>query len=389
MKKLQKFISFIGLLATTTSLMAPHAKAQDPAEKNEPDSPKIEGEFSLQGFYDCMPYNVNPDFSPAAIPKLEDQNNKKRVGFDVTGAKLKLSKKFPRGDNAIEFVVESGLSKEGVKLKKIYIDHKNFRAGLAMSNFCDPSALPEMLCDAPCSAALASVAQVDWKDQLKALSYGIALEKAVKLDIYPGVKKKEKDKKELTPLNNLPAVSAMMKYEESIGYFRLGGLFRMLECYAKAADKTHYQPAWGINLTSSLKVIPDKTTVKLCGVYGRGMGSYLVDLASSEKDCKDVFLKGDATPTLINTAGGYVGLEHCWLPQLRSTVVYGMLATNKSKDRAQDAYKQGHFFSYNLTYHPTENLMLGLEYLFGRRFTIADKNGQDAHRIQAAVGFTF
>ena len=388
MKHLQRFTWLISLLVAANSLMLSPAHAQDAAEQNESDSLTIKGEFSLRGFYDFKPYGAE-DFSLANIPVGKDKNKKCANGIDLAGAKLGLSKKFPWGDKAIEFVVRSGLSPEGAKLKAIYIDYDKFRVGRAISNFCDLSALPETLFDPPCSTALASAAQVRWKDQLQGLSYALAMEKAVELDIYPAVKKEDKGKQKLVPLNNFPALSAMIKYEESIGYLRLGGLFRMLDYYAKSEDKTRYLPTWGFNLTSSLKVIPDQTTVKLYGVYGMGMGSYLIGLASSAKACKDVFLQRNTTPTLINTLGGYIGLEHRWLPQLRSTAVYGILDTINKKQSDDNAYKQGHFVACNLTYHPTENLSLGLEYLFGRRFTIGDQNGRDAHRIQTAFGFSF
>ena len=390
MKQLQKSLWPIGLLLVSNSLVALPAHAQAAAEQQDPNSFQVTGNFLMRSFYDCKPYEANPDFSPASIPLKEDKNKRQRVGFDIPAAELGLTKTLPWGDNTMKFVVQSSLGRKSIKLKKIYIDHNKFRVGLTASNFGDGAAMPSALTDAPCSAAGGKTAQLAYKHQLETgLSFVIAAEKALELAIYPEVKKEEdKAEEKLLPVNNLPAVSANVKYEKALGYVRVGGLLRVLDYYEQAAEKTHYKPAWGANLSSTLKIIPDKTTIKLYGVYGMGIGSYLVDFAyTPQKERKDVYLEQDTTLVLIGTWGGYVGLEHCWLPKLRSTIVYGLLDTTNKKERGNDAYKQGHYASANLTYHPTENLTFGVEYLYGKRLTIDNKDGQDAHRIQAAVGF--
>lgn len=389
MKQLQKFMCLMGLAIIANSLMSTHVYA----EETEEGSLKIIGTFELGSFYDFKPYGANDTFSPAAIPLTENKDCKRTLGLKILSAALGLKKKFPLGDNSevIEFVIQSKLSTEALKLKRIYIDHDNFRVGLAVNNFCDLSALPNTLFGLPGAApAPANTIQLGWKDILDSgLSYGIAAEQALALEVYPKEKEKtiEKASENFTAINNIPAVSAHVKYEETFGYVRLGGLFRTLDY--KDKTKTHYTPAGGVNLTAVFNLRPDQTTLKLGGVYGIGIGSYLVDLASAhDKELKDVYEHNDKL-VLIGTQGAYIGLEHHWLPKkLRSAFALGFLDTTDSQDRGSDAYKQGHYASTNLTYHPTDNLMVGVEYMYGKRLTITDKKGKDAHRIQAAVGFT-
>ena len=376
----------IGLLILSNRLAPFYAQAA--VEQQDSNSFQVTGSLQIRSFYDFKLYEANPDFNPASIPLEGDKNKRQRVGFDIPSAGLGLTKILPFGAKTTKFVVHSSLDRKGIKLKKIYIDHNKFRAGLAASNFGDGAAMPSTLTDAPCSVVCGSKVQLAYKHQLETgLSFVIAAEEATKLDIYPEVKEEDKAKKELVPVNNLPAVSTNVKYEKAFGYVRVGGLLRMLDYYEQAAQKTHYKPAWGVNLTSTLQIIPDKTTVKLYGVCGMGIGSYLLDFAfTPQKERKDVYLEQGTTLVPIGTWGGYVGVEHCWLPKLRSTVVYGLLDTTNKKERGKDAYQQGHYVSANLVYHLTEKFMAGVEYLGGERFTIDNKK-YPAHRIQAAVGF--
>jgi len=229
---------------------------------------------------------------------------------------------------------------------------------------------------------------VSWKDQIGGgLSYVIAVEDALKLDMYPEEKKDEKKaEKPWIPNKNLPALSANVKYEQAFGSVRISGLLRVLDYYKKSSKKDHYLLTWGINLTNVFKIVPEKTTFNLSGIYGMGIGSYISDFSCSPKD---VYLKQDSELVKINTLSGCVSIEHRWLPQLRSTVDYRILYTPKEQKRGDDAYQQGHYASANLTYHPTDHLMVGLEGLYSRRVTIADKeDDKDGYRIQAKIGFT-
>ena len=397
MKQLKKLSRCLGILLIANGFFTAHAFAQGDSKKDAAGSLEVTGKFRTRGFYDFKPYEAQPYFSPASIPLTKDKSKQQQAGFDIVSAELGITKELPCGEDILKLVIKSKLKTEGVKLKRLYVDYGKFRTGLAVSNFCDLSAMPATFVDAPGCTAYATTVQLGWQDQLgMGLSYSLAAEKSLPLDMYPESDKKSGNKNaKWVFVNNIPAVTAGIKYERGFGHVRLGGILRMLDCHntvGKSA-KTHYKPAWGTNLTSSIKIIPEQTTLKLCGVYGQGIGSYLVDLASAPKtEPKEVHFtnSGKTELGLIGTLGGYLGLEHCWVPKLRSTLVYGILDTHvygKAKRLEKSAYKQGHYFSTNLTYHPTKNWNLGAEYLYGVRFTISGKC-KDAHRIQAVVGFT-
>ncbi|MEL7063893.1 MAG: hypothetical protein AAFP00_09145, partial [Bacteroidota bacterium] len=119
-----------------------------------------------------------------------------------------------------------------------------------------------------------------------------------------------------------------------------------------------------------------------------GIGSYIVDFKGvGKEEQKDIYFDSSSRIVLLGTWGGYIGVEHCWLPELRSTVAYGFLDTTDTQRRGKTDYKQGHYGSANLTYHPTEQVTVGIEYQFGRRESIDQKDVRKTHRAQAAVAF--
>lgn len=385
MKQLQKYTWLIALAVVVSSLISTPSYAYGMEEENEIDGFKVTGKFFTTGSYD---FKLDE----------EDQDNKKRIGLKIQSAKIGLKKKFPLGDDdhAIEFVMGSKLSTEGIKLGKLYIDHEQFRVGLAASKFCDPSAMPNTLIGTPDAIPATSTVQIGWKGRVQEyLSYGIAAEKALDLGVYRKNEQKEDTEvteKSFTIINNIPSFTAHVQYEEEVfGYIRLGGLLRILDYSAKDSEKISYQPTWGVNLTTALELRPEKTKLKVGGVYGLGIGNCLLGFASvSKEDCKDIYVihKPEETLKSVNTVGGYAGLEHHWLPELRSTIAYGILDARYEglKEKEKDEYEQKHYASVNLTYHPTDHLMFGLEYLYGNQFTESSEANHD-QSIQAVIGF--
>ena len=220
----------------------------------------------------------------------------------------------------------------------------------------------------------------------------VAVEKALQPDLYPGAEEKDRATKALIPDKNLPAVAANLRYEKAFGHVQLGGLLRIFDYHEAGVGDVHYAPTGGVNVSFVFKMIPDKTNVKFYALYGTGIGDYVVDFGGVTKtERKDFYLDNDkdTTPKPIDSLGGFTGVEQRWLPKVRSTFAYGYIHTTDELKRGGNSFQQGHFASANLTYHPTEQLSFGLEYLYGRRTLIADRNDQkDAHRIQAALKFS-
>ena len=382
MKKLQQLLWLVGLLLGTVHQVA----AQDTQERITKEKPndtlKVGVSVEARGAYDVRNYHAEPDFAPAAIPMKSDRDNSKSYLFDISSAALNIEKEMPlSGKETVKLVVQTKLKKE-LALKSVYADFKGFRIGKATTNFCDPDA---------CGLVGGNFVQVRWQYQLTPpLSFAVAMEQAPELVIYPKEKEEDRDKQTIRAFNNIPAVNAQIRYEqEKSWHIQASGLLRSLEYRNTDTKKNYYMSAWGINLSTAYHFdlfIPKQTTFKVQGVYGQGIGSYMADLGSLEKEVNTIYTKGvgSSFKTLDAWAVG-LAIAHKWVPKWRSEAAYSVVyATDRQREK--DGYKYGHAVAVNLFYHPTKQVKIGTEYLVGVRSNIA-KNQKDAHRLQAVVGF--
>jgi hypothetical protein len=369
-----------GLLLSTSSLATAQNNKQTP--KVEPDgTPKITISIEARGAYDLKNYYAEPCFGPATIPMKSDPTNRNRFLFDISSATLNIEKVLTLTEGeVVKLVMQAGLKKE-LALKSVYADFKGFRVGKATSNFCDPDA---------CDLVSGRFLQARWQHKLNnVFSYAVAIEEVPDLVIYPTVKKEDRDKQNLQLQKNIPVISAYARYEqEKSWHVQVSGLLKSLEYHNVKANVDSYVPTWGVNMGAALHLIPEKTTFKLQGVYGRGIGDYMADLGDLEKEASTVYVKKDDKSTLetLNAWGVGFGVVHQWLPKLCSEVAYRFLDTERGQRSDNDAYKCSHFASVNLFYHPSEQVKIGTEYLFGARKNIVGEL-KDGHRVQAVIGF--
>ena len=371
MKNWSKYFYLIGLSVITYGLPAIHSYAQQPETMEVPESLKIYGGGTVQAAYSMMNYPGQADFSPSLILMKDPANPNPKLALDI-GAKLGLEKSILwEGDN-IKLVVESGVSKEGkASLKKAAAEFKNWMVGLGGSNF----------------AVSKRAVQLRWKQQINPIfSYAVSIEEAAKFELYP-----EKEKNKLAqPNNDIPALTTSLRYNypDSSGHLHIGGLIRALEYYHTKKKESYYSLAFGANVGTEVKLLPEKTTLKGDLVYGQGIGGYIADLASldSEKEVNTAYYS--SALNTIDAWSLYVAVEHRWVPKLRSTVASGLLSTIKDQDRPKQHYKRGGYASANLTYHPAEQFHFGVEYVHGLRTNINDKS-VSAGCIQAVASFQF
>ena len=379
MKKLQKLMWLTGLLVGSSPSVTVAQENHAPISKDKPSS-TLKTSIEVRGAYDLKNYYAMPDFEPATVPMTSDANNKKRFLFDIPSATLSIKQELPLlGKESMKLVVQANLQ-EQLALKSVYADFKGLRIGKAASNFCDPDA---------CDLVGGTSVQVRWQHQPStSLNYVLAIEEAPDLVIYPELEQADRDKKSLQPHKNVPAISANVRYEqEKMWHVQVSGLFRVLEYRDTSTNADVYVPAYGVSISTALQLVPEKSTFRLQGVYGQGIGSYMADLGALKKEVNTVYAtKDDASKyETLNAFGVGVGVTHNWLPELRSEAAYRFISTTHSKGN-QDAYRRGHAASANLFYHPTEQIKIGAEYLFCARQNIGG-DPRDAHRVQAVIGF--
>ncbi len=378
MKELQRLLWLAGLLVGTSNIAAAQNNYKQISEDRPNSTLKVKTSIEVRAAYDFKNYYAEPAFGPAIIPMESDPNNGKRFLFDIPSAVLTIEKELPAvlGEDAIKMVIQTSLKKE-LALKNAYVDFKGFRIGKAASNFGDPDA---------CGLVGGGFPQVRWQHKLNTLfGFAAAIEEAPDLVIYPA---DPANKPPLRPYKSIPAVSANVRYErEKLWHVQVSGLFRVLE-YRNTNDKVNiYMPTWGVNMGASLHLVPEQTTLRLQGVYGQGIGSYVADLQDLAKEDITVYTTRteESAGKTLDAWGLAMGAAHKWLPKLRSEARYQVVYTTDS-ERGNDAYQYGQTASIDLFYHPTEQVKIGTEYQLAVRKNIKS-NPKDAHRIQVVVGF--
>lgn len=199
----------------------------------------------------------------------------------------------------------------------------------------------------------------------------------------------------------LPDFTAMVRYGGDWGHVQLSGLLRKIGYDTPGAVDNEPQGSelgWGVMLAGVFKV--GMATIRLGGVYGEGIASYMndggMDLAPSAAliPAPPIFppppvplnqlLEAEAVKLLGITA--YVDLQ--WTPTLSSAIGYSLVEVENTNFQAPDAFHRGEYASGNLLWQPASRLLLGPELLWGRRTDNDGESGQDV-RLQFSFKVSF
>src|SRR5262249_46230156 len=118
---------------------------------------------------------------------------------------------------------------------------------------------------------------------------------------------------------------------------------------------------WGLNASGGIKTIgDDKLLLQLA--YGEGIASYMndggVDLAPNS-----AVNSAETVPTL----GWLVYYNRVWGPQWTSSLGYSQHHQDNEGGQLGNAFETGEYANVNVIYHPLSNLLLGPEFIWGRR----------------------
>ncbi len=397
MKNLKKYLACAGILVGISYF---YSTVYAETQKNEQPMVTVGNGTISCSFYGYMKMDIIHDiddnklsgiFSPSAIPVEADGTGQKTI-FNNYDTRVGMNVAIPMSDDAekgtIKLNLHTGFTKPKetpgktlLKLREVYADWWKFRVGYDYSVFTDHgSTVPNVISDAGVPSNVGTqVGQVRFMDKLNEnFHYAVALEEM----IMPG--KAAND--ELTPKKSIPTAAAHFVYKGNIGVVQLAGIVRTLEYYNTAEEEDKQLIGFGGELSTALNIIPEKTVLKLQGMYSEGVGSYVRDAAIGFSEPVDIIR--DNPLTKLTLFGGYGALEHYWVPKVRSVVCGSYLQAGDDDKRVDDAFKNGIYAAANLAWLPTKQVMWGIEYLWGQKTNIDNKQGQ-AKRIQTTVKFKF
>jgi len=198
----------------------------------------------------------------------------------------------------------------------------------------------------------------------------------------------------------IPDLTSHYRYEGDWGHVQLAGILRQVGFdtvgTANNEPKGH-KTGWGLNLTTNFKV-GSKDKLHLGVVYGEGIASYMNDGGT------DLGPKADLTPLVsppilpappprlapdvLPLTGVIAYYDHYWNDQWSTAIGYSQTHVENTNFQGPDAFKTGEYASVNLLYTPDKRIMMGAEFLWGRR---EDKNGAngDDTRIQFSFKYSF
>ena len=129
----------------------------------------------------------------------------------------------------------------------------------------------------------------------------------------------------------------------------------------------------------------DRVLFALAG--GWGIGRYINDLGTlGGQDA--VFDSATNTLEALPVVSGYVGYEHWWGPQVRSTATWGTVYVDNTDSQVGTVLRQTNRATLNLSWSPIRRIDLVAELLWGRRINKDGQNGE-ARQFQFGTNFRF
>lgn len=205
--------------------------------------------------------------------------------------------------------------------------------------------------------------------------------------------------------NELPDLTAAVRYGGDWGHVRLGGILRDISY--ETPDQPGSSPkgdelGWGLNGTGSFK-LADMATFRGGVVYGEGIASYMndggMDLAPSASlvprpvepiqpifPPQPPFLVLEAEPVPLLGLSAYFDLN--WTKELTSSVGYSQVEVDNTNFQNLDTFKRARYASANLLWSPIPRILTGGEVLWGDRKNLDGTTGE-ALRFQFSFKISF
>jgi hypothetical protein len=194
----------------------------------------------------------------------------------------------------------------------------------------------------------------------------------------------------IVPRFPAPDISAEGRYGGSWGYVELAAIMRYIkwdDIDSAPPDLSGHVWGWGVNVSSNIKL--DPVILKLQFVYGQGIENYMndapVDVAPKTSDNPALPFEGESLPVL----GAVAFADIDWSKELTSSVGWSFVWINNSDLQLPSAFHIGHYALANLLWHPTDKILIGGEFQFGRRENNSDGFDVNDYKLQFSAKYVF
>jgi hypothetical protein len=386
----------------STPIAAPIATQQAPtAAKPEKNN---DAQFEVYGFAQ-MDYvqdfkRVNPAWDdtlrPSRIPTADGTyGTDGQAILSARQSRLGVNARLPIGDETVVTKFEFDLfgvgSDEGqttIRLRHAYGEWNSILAGQTNSLFMDGDLFPNTIDYwGPSGMVFLRNPQLRWTPVNGDNRFAVAIEK-------PGTDLDTGNLREIDPSlantqgdEKIPDLTAQFRTQHDWGHVQLAGILRRIGYETIGTDDNRprgHETGWGLDLSSNFRFGP-KDKLMLGVVYGEGIASYMndggVDLAGDNPI-------GNVEARAVPLTGIVAYYDHYWSEQWSSSIGYSSTQVENLDQQRSDAFEKGEYASVNLLYTPVRNVLMGAEYLWGRRTDNDGAKGED-DRLQISVKYSF
>jgi hypothetical protein len=194
-------------------------------------------------------------------------------------------------------------------------------------------------------------------------------------------------------LPELSGITSKSKYPDITGQYRYDGDWGHVQIAAVARWISFYDPdipggvpsntlfGGGVNLAGRFKTFGDDALM-VQYAYGRGIASYSNDC------CYDLGPNANLRAQTLPLYDWLVYYDHYWNSQWSSSIGYSQNRQVNSPGQYDTEQRLGNYGSVNLLYTPMQNVLVGVEALWGRREDKDGASGED-NRIQFSTKVSF
>lgn len=262
-----------------------------------------------------------------------------------------------------------------------------FGAGQTHSLFMDIDVFPNVIDYwGPNGMVFLRNPQLRWAPVRGDLSVAIAIERPTN-DIDPGALRDIDPALAAGPHPLLPDLSAQVRLKDEWGHVQVGAIVRALGFETLGSpgnEPSDEKVGWGVNVSTNLKLLK-KDRLILAAVYGHGIASYMND---GGVDLGPEATGGGVEAKAVPLLGLVAYIDHWWTDRWATSIGYSQTRVWNTDLQLGEAFRYAEYASANLLWTPVDQVLAGLEILWGHR---ADRNGNDGHdaRAQLSLKYSF
>jgi hypothetical protein len=181
-----------------------------------------------------------------------------------------------------------------------------------------------------------------------------------------------------------PDITGQFRVDQDWGHAQVAGVARWVSFDNPTGingDPANTLFGWGVSGSAVVKTI-GKDTINGQVTYGQAIAAYSNDC------CFDLGPNGNLRAQTLPLFNWMAYYNHWWTDKWSSAIGYSQNQQDNSAGQLDAEQHRGSYASVNLLYYPMQNLMMGVEGLWGERVNKDGAKGND-QRVQFSTRFTF